>query len=197
MGIYDNCIKKTKLGNFLLIDKELEKQMNKLIDSINESSHLPIRLLSKYKENAIPEHDLFVHNFMSRDYYHNDYSIFFNGYPTDEHPYHLTTIEITSDKYNVLGISLKSSKEEIYQKLAEFGFEYIGSDFNWSEHSFYESLSNLSEDEKIEKIKFHCKHSNKAYFKNLDVNIGVEFMDDEVFGIVLDVKTYYLGNCLY
>ena len=169
INIYKHCIQKGKSGNIFVPCQELTNQMNALVQSINDKSTLPMNLLVKFEAAMVPEHGKFIRNYMSLDYYYDDFEIKFAGYPTDESDFCLTNIEFETDKYNLFGVTVGNSKDNVVNTLHSFGFA-----------------------EMPEK----CSRSYLC-FGNLDVRIGVTFKDDVVSRVVVSVATYYLGNRMY
>lgn len=169
MNIYKHWIKKGDRGYVFVPNQTLTNQMNALIKTINDNSVLPMNILTAFDATKVPSNGKFVRNYMSLDYYYDNYEIKFAGYPTDEHDFHLTNIELETDRYNLLGITINDKKDDVIKKLHSFGF------------------SEMSE---------KCS-KNYLCFGNLDVRIGVQLKDDIVIRIVVSVATYYLGNRMY
>lgn len=169
MKIYKHCIKKGDHGYVFVSNQTLTNQMNSLIKTINDNSTLPMNLLTTFDAIRVPEGGKFIRNYMSLDYYYDDYEIKFSGYPTDESNFHLTNIEFETNKYNLFGITVGSSKDNVINTLHLFGFT-----------------------EMPEKCS-----QNYLCFGNLDVRIGVHFKDNVVGRIAVSVATYYLGNRIY
>jgi hypothetical protein len=164
--------------NVFIENPELKAQMDKLIKKINAKSKLPLPLLSAYNPGKISKCEMFIPNFMSRDYYYKNYALSFSGYPTDEHDMRLTDIDLESKEYHVLGINVNDKKKIALKILEANGFEPA------KERRGLFFLDDVDYDEVM------C-------FENLDVTIGLQFNDDIVVGIGLFVKTYYLGNRMY
>ena len=169
INIYKHCIQKEERGNFFVPNPKLTQQMNELVDTINDNSVLPMNVLTTFDAIRVPEGGKFIRNYMSLDYYYNDYEIKFAGYPTDESNFHLTNIEFETSKYNLFGITVGNAKADIIKTLCLFGFTEMP--------------------EKCSK--------NYLCFGNLDVRIGVHFKDNVVVRMVISVATYYLGNRMY
>lgn len=169
INIYKHCIQKGNRGNIFVPCPELTNQMNALVQSINDNSTLPMNLLAMFEAARVPEHGKFIRNYMSLDYYYDDFEIKFAGYPTDESDFCLTNIEFEIDTYNLLGITIGNAKKQVIKTLNSFGFE---------------------------KMPEKC---SKDYlcFCNLDVRIGVTLKDNVVNRVVVSVATYYLGNRMY
>ena len=169
MNIYKHCIQKGDRGNFFVPNPELTVMMDSLINTINTNSILPMVLLTPFDTDKIPSGSQFIRNYMSFDYYYDDYEIKFAGYPTDESDFHLTNIKFETDKYNLFGITIGNKKNDVVKTLHSFGFS-----------------------EMPEKCS-----DNYLCFSNLDVRIGVHFQDNSVIRMVVSVATYYLGNRMY
>ena len=169
INIYKHCIQKGDRGYVFIPSPELTEQMNALVQSINDNSILPINMLSMFEAAKVPEHGKFIRNYMSLDYYYDDFEIKFAGYPTDESDFCLTNIEFETNKYNLFGITIGNSKDNIVNTLHSFGFTKM------------------------------TEKSSQSYlcFGNLDVRIGIHFKDNVVVRMVISVATYYLGNRMY
>jgi hypothetical protein len=168
MNIYKHCIKKCNRGYVFVPNQELTESMNALIKTINDNSLLPMNLLTAFDATKVPSNGKFIRNYMSLDYYYDNYEIKFAGYPTDENDFCLTNIEFETDKYNLFGVTVGNSKDNVVNIL-HFGFA-----------------------EMPEK----CSQSYLC-FGNLDVRIGVHFKDNVAVRMVISVATYYLGNRMY
>ena len=169
INIDKHCIQKGERGYVFIPSPELINQMNTLVQSINDHSTLPMNLLVMFEAARVPEQGKFIRNYMSLDYYYDDFEIKFAGYPTDENDFHLTNIEFETNKYNLFGITIGDKQNDVVEALHTFGFS-----------------------EMPEK----CSQSYLC-FGNLDVRIGVHFKDNVVVRMVISVATYYLGNRLY
>ena len=169
INIYKHCIQKGERGNIFVPSPELTNQMNALVQSINDNSTLPMNLLAMFEAARVPEHGKFIRNYMSLDYYYDDFEIKFAGYPTDESDFCLTNIEFETSEYNVFGVTVGSSKNNVVNTLQSFGFA---------------------------EIPEKCSQSYLC-LGNLDVRIGVHFKDNVVVRMVISVATYYLGNRMY
>lgn len=169
MNIYKHCIKKGDRGYIFVPNQTLTNHMNTLIKTINDNSVLPMNLLTAFDATKVPSHGKFIRNYMSFDYYFDNYEIKFAGYPTDESDFCLTNIEFETDKYKLLGITIGNTKKHVIQALNSFGFE---------------------------KMPEKCCRDYLC-FCNLDVRIGVTLKNDVVSRVVISVATYYLGNKMY
>ena len=169
MNIYKHCIKKGNRGYVFIPNQELTENMNALINTMNDKSVLPMNILTAFDATKMPSNGKFIRNYMSLDYYYDDFEIKFSGYPTDESDFCLTNIEFETDKYNLFGVTVGNSKDNVVNTLHSFGFA-----------------------EMPEK----CSQSYLC-FGNLDVRIGVHFKDNVAIRMVISVATYYLGNRIY
>lgn len=177
MGIFKNCIKKIGSKYEFIDNQELRQEMSSLVKIINQNSKLPMPILTEYNTEVIPKANKYIPNFMSNDYYYDDYTLIFSGYPTDEDSDLLTDIEIHSEDYNLLGIAMNTEVNEAIKKLVEFGFEKTtnkGTNFR-----------NYSDNKEV------------VCFEKLDVKIAIKLCGESVSKILVSVVTYYLGNRLY
>lgn len=116
-----------KLGNFyLFIDsKVLRKRVNAKVNEINEKSILPAPVLSEYqyeKTGSLLAESSYIENYMSFDFYCEDYFVSFSGYPIDEDHCRLTNIELLTEKYNIYGIAVGMRVNIAENTLKEYGF---------------------------------------------------------------------------
>ena len=169
-------IKPTSNGNVFVVNKQLAKTMKHLSKCINRHSNLPAPFLSKLPKKA-PQDTEYIRNFMSHDYYTDDYCIRYTGYPTDESSSHLTTIEITGGTYDVLGIKIGTSKAEAFEILNQFNFKP-------TKNKSY-AYNNYTDND------------DAFGFENAEFAVCIVTRKEMVTTILLEVKTYYLGNCLY
>lgn len=98
-----------KIGRrcLFLDSKTLRKTINAKIKEINDNSILPAAVLTEFddeKSGLLFPESTFIKNYMSFDYYAENYFVSFSGYPTDQDLCRLTKIEILSHKYNIYGI---------------------------------------------------------------------------------------------
>lgn len=175
--VFAVCVENSNTGKAKFIDnQEFRQKMNSLVETINQNSNLPMPILTTYNTEIISQTNHHVDNYMSKDYYYDGYTLIFSGYPTDEDEYFLTDIELQSEKYDIFGIFINTSKNEAIQKLIEFGFaESTNKETNFK---------NYSNDEEA------------LCFENLDVKVAIQLRDENVSKILISVKTYYLSNRL-
>lgn len=118
-------------GGFVFVDFAEKRAMtHATIDQINDNSDMGLLFLTEYSSSL---HDSlssfeYISNFMSNDYYlgespNHELMYCFSGYPHDEAGMHLTSIELGSDKYHVLGVRVGDDVETAAQTLNDFGFE--------------------------------------------------------------------------
>ena len=177
MNIFKECINQVD-GKMIFTDnQELRQKMDLLVQTVNQNSKLPIPILTIYNPDKILQANKYIPNFMSNDYYYDDYTLVFSGYPTDENDDFLTDIELHSEKFNILGIAINTNKNEAIQKLIEFGFEIAKN----KETNF----RNYSNDKDV------------LCFENLDVKIAIKMHNEKVSQLLISINTYCLGNRLY
>ena len=177
MNIFKECINEVDGKSIFIDNQELRQKMNLLVETINQNSNLPMAILTTHNTEIIPQANKYIPNFMSYDYYYDDYTLIFSGYPTDEDGDFLTDIELQSEKYNILGISINTNKNEVIQKLIDFGFS--------KSTNKKTNFRNYSNDENI------------LCFENLDVKIAIQLCSEKVSKILISINTYCLGNRLY
>lgn len=177
MNIFKECINEVDGKSIFIDNQELRQKMNSLVETINQNSNLPMSILTTHNTEIIPQANKYICNFMSNDYYYDDYTLIFSGYPTDEDGDFLTDIELQSEKYNIFGISINTSKNEAIQKLTDFGFS--------KSTNKKTNFRNYSNDE------------NVLSFENLDVKIAIQLCSENVSKILISINTYCLGNRLY
>lgn len=111
----------------LVTKKKFNMEENfEIANVINDNSYLPIKYMSKYGENSadFKEYEK-INNYMSTDFYSKDRDVVFKyyGYPNDESEYYLGEISISTNIYNILGITVGDIVESSINKLKEYGFE--------------------------------------------------------------------------
>lgn len=96
------------------------------VEEINANSNLPMALLTPYEDvrDTLKQDDGLdmIDNFMSADFYADGYMISFAGFPKDDSPYCLATIEVTDGDYDVYGIKVGDDMEQAAQTLQESGY---------------------------------------------------------------------------
>ena len=108
----------------ILINNNNKKEPNnEIINIINKNSNLPIKYMSKYKENNkyFKKCDV-IKNFMSHDYKNKDIVFSFYGYPTDESDYYLGRYTLLTSKYNLLGVKVGDGiKDSVINNGGQYG----------------------------------------------------------------------------
>ena len=103
-----------------------EITMRNITAEINENSNLPIALLTSHEEMREillqNESITYIVNFMSFDYFHEDYTLIFFGFPTDENEFLLTEIILFDGTYDILGIHISDDLIQARTTLEEYGF---------------------------------------------------------------------------
>lgn len=96
------------------------------VEEVNANSNLPMALLTPYEEvRDTLEQDSsldFINNFMSADFYADGYMLSFGGFPEDDSPYCLTTIELTDGNYDVCGVAVGGDLAQAAQTLEGYGY---------------------------------------------------------------------------
>ena len=144
---------------------------NEEINKINDSSNLPVKLLSEniyeLKEKELSNLE-YTQNYMSHDYSNKDIILKYSGYPTDENNSKMNYIKLYTNKYDILGINVNTtSLEESDSILTKYNFK----------------LTNVNE-------------NNYEYsYKNCKINIVIN--NDIVTSIEIKLISKYLGNRLY
>ena len=79
-------------------------------EEINAASHLPLPLLTPHedvREELRADQSMdYINNFMSFDYYAPAYVLIFQGFPEDDSASCLTSVELSSDAYDILGVKV-------------------------------------------------------------------------------------------
>ena len=108
-----------------------ESEMRTIAEEINENSTLPITLLTSHEEikDILRQNEsiTYINNFMSFDYFHEDYTIIFFGFPTDEDEFFLTEVILFNEVYDILGIHVLDEMAQARIMLEEHGFHQDGS----------------------------------------------------------------------
>lgn len=147
-----------------------------LVETINENSDLPVEYMSLFPHYGSEEMEALeqtyevIQNFMSYDFYGEDLSFFYYGYPTDESSFCLAQIILLTDRYNVLGVTIGSDIAEAVEILQSYGF---------SEEKHNEDFSY---------VKLCC---GKITIKMLSLK------DDVVTDFEISAASVYLGNRIY
>lgn len=109
----------------ILINNNNKKEPNnEIINIINKNSSLPIKYMSKYKENnKYFKKCEVIKNFMSHDYKNKDIVFSFYGYPTDESDYYLGRYTLLTSKYNLLGVKVGDKIKDSVNLVKKHGFK--------------------------------------------------------------------------
>lgn len=108
----------------ILINNNKKEPNNEIINIINKNSNLPIKYMSKYKENnKYFKKCEVIKNFMSHDYKNKDIVFSFYGYPTDESDYYLGRYTLLTSKYNLLGVKVGDGIKESINKIKKHDFK--------------------------------------------------------------------------
>lgn len=103
-----------------------DKSSGNVVEEINTNSNLPMALLTPHEDvrESLEQDDSldFINNFMSADYYADGYMLSFAGFPEDDSPYSLTTIELTGNNYDIYGVAVGDEIDQAEQVLEEYGF---------------------------------------------------------------------------
>lgn len=106
--------KKIKIGSFEFgFDNHKRRSLiEKKIRKINQKSLLPMQLITKYDDELkykLLQNTEYFNNIMTEEYYTKDYDLIFGAYPSMISDYHLTQINLYTDKYCVYNISVGMS----------------------------------------------------------------------------------------
>lgn len=108
----------------ILINNNKKEPNNEIINIINKNSNLPIKYMSKYKDNnKYFKKCEVIKNFMSHDYKNKDIVFSFYGYPTDESDYYLGRYTLLTSKYNLLGVKVGDGIKESINKIKKHDFK--------------------------------------------------------------------------
>lgn len=122
-----------------------DKSSGNAAEEINANSNLPMALLTPYEDvrESLEQDDSldFINNFMSADYYADSYMLSFAGFPEDDSPYCLTTIELTDGQYDICGVKVGGDIAQGAQTLEKHGFVPEGSSYEFVKDSVVISLS--------------------------------------------------------
>lgn len=143
-----------------------------IFNIINNNSKLPIRYMSKYKsDEAILQKYQKIDNYMSKDFEDTDISFSYYGYPNDESDYYLGIIELLTNRYNILGVSIGDNVEQAISKIQKYGFE-------------------------SEKMNRYFLITLK--YKDFTIEIKTDIEDENIIDMIqLCAESEYLGNNVY
>ena len=106
--------------------KNNNEKILKMIETIRNNSDLPILYMSKYLNEStdiLSQKYEKISNYMSFDFSDKDILFRYYGYPTDESESYLGSVMLSTNKYNILGISVGDNVVDAIKKLESFGFE--------------------------------------------------------------------------
>ena len=151
---------------------------NKIEDIINNNSNLPVKYMSKFdSEDVNLQQYEKLNNYMSKDFKDSDISFSYYGYPNDESEYCLGKIELLTNKYNILGVSLGDNMKQSISKIEKYGFKLEESDDYFVATLNYKDFTITIE---------------------ADTEDYEEAEEDVVIGTIeLKAKSEYLGNKVY
>jgi len=149
---------------------------NNEVDILNNNSLLPAKFLSNNMLELQNQQIInlnFIKNYMSCDYYCNDFELKYSGYPTDEDEYRMNYIKLNTNKYHFIGIYPGvTTLEETDILLKKYGFTI--SDKN--------------------KINYS---NNNRFYENKNCMIEFSLKYNIIDWIKIEFKAEYLGNRVY
>lgn len=154
---------------------------NETVEILNKNSGLPIKLLlshSEFKDMLKCQQILggkYVENYMSFDYYYEDYFISFMGYPNDECKFYLTNMKFNSYNYHIFYITIGDRIDCAEKILSEYGYMKFNNEIS----------------------DFMGVTRKDTYYQLNDVQIRFNLNNSIIKEIEIYVKSKYLGNCLY
>lgn len=162
----------------VIINNGKQNNIYRKADIINNNSNLPIKYMSKFDSEDInlQKFDK-LNNYMSKDFTDGDISFSYYGYPNDESEYCLGEIELLTNKYNILGVTIGDNMKQSISKIEKYGFKLEESD------DYFVATLNY-----------------KDFTINIEANTENydEAEDNIVIGTIqLKAKSKYLGNRSY
>ena len=165
-------------------DNNENNENNEIINTINNNSNLPVNYMDKYDNSNVQlkKYDK-LNNYMSKDFNDNDISFSYYGYPNDESDFYLGKIELLTNKYNILGITIGDNYKEAIEKIESYGFKRTDKPVN---DDVYEAKLNY----KDITIDIKTKYA---------INIGrsKDISKTDIGSIKIGIKSDYLGNRIY
>jgi len=128
--------------------------IEQVAQEINESSTLPMALLTPKFDIDGSYYEEYIPNFMSFDYYGNDFMIRFCGFPTDEDDFFLTDITWTCIDYDLFGIKIGDELIKAADTLKSWGYVHTGGNYI-QEFEKDGVVLELSGQELVEEIAIH------------------------------------------
>lgn len=122
--------KKIKIGSFEFgFDNYKRRRLiERKIKQINCKSFLPMHLITKYDtelENMLLQNAEYFENIMTEEYYTKDYVLIFGAYPSMISDYHLTQIDLYTDKYFLYDIYVGMSPDNAEEILVRNEFSRV------------------------------------------------------------------------
>lgn len=154
---------------------------NETVEMLNKNSNLPLKVLLSYSEfkDMLKYQKIscgkYIDNYMSFDYYYEDYFVSFWGYPNDECNFYLTYMKLNSYNYHIFYITIGDRIDCAEKILLEYNYKK----FNTKKTDF-----------------IGITHKDTYYQLN-DVQIRFDLNNNIINGIEIYVKSEYLGNRLY
>ena len=179
----DNNKDNNEISNIVDNNKD-NNENNEIINTINNNSNLPVNYMDKYDNSNVQlkKYDK-LNNYMSKDFNDNDISFSYYGYPNDESDFYLGKIELLTNKYNILGITIGDNYKEAIEKIESYGFKRTDKPVN---DDVYEAKLNY----KDITIDIKTKYA---------INIGrsKDISKTDIGSIKIGIKSDYLGNRIY
>lgn len=154
---------------------------NEAVEILNKSSSLPLNLLlpySEFKDMLKSEKILsgeYIDNYMSFDYYYEDYFVSFLGYPNDECNFYLTHVKFNSYNYHIFYITIGDRIDCAEKILSKYGYQKFNNEIS----------------------DFMGVTRKDIYYQLNDVQIRFELNNNIIKEIEIYVKSEYLGNRIY
>ena len=121
---------------------------------INGASALPMALLTPRAGVNPAGYDDYIPNYTSSDYYGEDYTLSFGGFPTDKDKYFLTGITWTGEGFDLFGVKVGDDPRQAAEMIQARGYTRTGDGYI-SEFDKNGVTVRLTGDAIIEKISIH------------------------------------------
>lgn len=157
---------------------------NEIINTINNNSKLPVNYMEQYdNEDVKLQRYNKLDNFMSKDFKDNDISFSYYGYPNDESDLYLGKIELLTNKYNILGVTIGDNYKKAIEKIESYGF----------------NRTDIPEEDDIYEAKLNYKDINIVIKTKYEINLGIseDISETNIGSIEISIESDYLGNRLY
>lgn len=164
------------------VDDPIQREITRnAVFELNQNSYLGYDFLVPLDEGTKEKIQLecngnWITNYMSHDYYGDNITWIFSGYPHDECSSFLTEVRFCSDNHNVFGIKPGDDISIAEDKLLSLGFEHNN---GYSRRRYYS----------------YNKGDLFIAFDNF-VNRG-NGEHSKIETITVQVRTFYLGNRIY